>query len=76
MGMIVAGIFSAIVIAIGASYLLRASDQGVPAWQIYSTSSVRVDDPGQNLVGPAWTGDAEVSAAQTTVTEDEEEPSV
>jgi hypothetical protein len=28
-----------------------------PAWQVYSTVSTRVSDPGHNLVGPDWSGD-------------------
>lgn len=63
MGMIFTGIVGAIAIAIGASYVSRAADQDLPVWRVYSSSSARVGDPGQNLVGPDWTGDAEVGAA-------------
>ena len=56
MGMILTGIVVAIVIAIGAGYFL-STEQQQPAWQVLSSSSTRVDDPGQNLVGPAWTGE-------------------
>ena len=65
MGIIVTGIVAAFVIAIGASYVVRSQGDDRPAWQVYSTSSARVDDPGQNLVGPGWTGLGEVSATET-----------
>jgi hypothetical protein len=69
MGMIVTGIVAAFVIAIGASYFARAQGDDRPAWQVYTTSSARVDDPGQNLVGPGWTGLGEVSAGEVVVDE-------
>jgi hypothetical protein len=59
--MILTGIVVAIVIAIGAGYFL-STEQQQPAWQVLSSSSTRVDDPGQNLVGPAWTGEGAVQA--------------
>jgi hypothetical protein len=62
--MIVTGVVAAFVIAIGASFLVGAQSDDRPAWQVYSTSSARVGDPGQNLVGPAWTGEGEVTAAE------------
>jgi len=65
MGMIFTGIAAAVVIAIGASYFVSAQGDDRPAWQVYSTSSVRVDDPGANLVGPGWTGLAEVGEAES-----------
>ena len=61
MGMILTGIVVAIVIAIGAGYFL-STEQQQPAWQVLSSSSTRVDDPGQNLVGPAWTGEGAIQA--------------
>jgi hypothetical protein len=64
MGMIFAGIVSAIVIAIGASYYLRSEGQHRLAWEVYSSPSTRVADPGDNLVGPAWTGEGEVGAEE------------
>lgn len=63
MGMIFTGIIGAIVIAVVAGYFLFAQGQDRPAWQVYSSSSTRVGDPGQNLVGPGWTGEAEIGAA-------------
>jgi hypothetical protein len=64
MGMIFTGIVAAVIIAIGAGYFLNSQSDDRPAWQVYSTSSVRVGDPGENLVGPGWTGEAELGAAE------------
>lgn len=64
MGMIFTGIAAAVVIAIGAGFFLGSQGEDRRAWQVYSTSSVRVGDPGENLVGPGWTGEREVSAAE------------
>jgi hypothetical protein len=64
MGVILAGIAAVIVIAVGAGLVLRAEQE--PAWQVYSTTSTRVGDPGSNLVGPEWTDE--------TVDDDAEEP--
>jgi len=55
MGTIVSGIVAAVVIAVAASYILRAEQE--PAWEAYSTQSVRVGDPGHNLVGPDYSGE-------------------
>ena len=60
MGMFVTGVVAAIVVAVGASYITRAQSDDRPVWQVYSTSGARVDDPGHNLVGPGWTGEAVV----------------
>lgn len=62
MGVILTGIVVAIVIAIGAGYVLPKEQR--PAWQVYSTTSTRVGDPGQNLVGSGWMGES--GAAQAT----------
>lgn len=69
MGMIVTGIVAAIAIAIGASYFVDTRDDNPPAWQVYSTSSARVGNPGHNLVGTNWTGLAVVDAAETVESE-------
>lgn len=70
MGMIFTGIIGAIAIAVGVSYISRGADQNFPVWQVYSSSNTRIDDPGHNLVGPAWTGNAEVGAAAAIETEE------
>jgi hypothetical protein len=62
MGMIFAGIVAAVVIAIGAGFILHDEGQQRLAWDVYSTDSTRVADPGENLVGPAWTGVGTVEA--------------
>ena len=54
MGVILTGIVAAIVIALGAGFVLRAEQK--PAWEVYSTASTRVGDPGVNLVGSDWSG--------------------
>ena len=69
MGVILMGIAAAIVIAIGASVVLDAEQE--PAWQVYSTQSTRVGEPGDNLVGPSWSGEPGGGAAQA---EGEETP--
>jgi hypothetical protein len=61
MGVILTGIVVAVVIAVGAGFVLRGEQE--PAWQVYSTESARVGDPGHNLVGPNWTGEPGGSAA-------------
>jgi hypothetical protein len=63
MGMILTGIVVSIAIAFGASYFLLNAQQQQPAWQVYSSESTRVGDPGHNLVGQNWTGDNSTAAA-------------
>ena len=55
MRMILTGIVVAIVIAIGAGYVLRSGQE--PSWQAFSSDSTRVGDPGHNLVGQNWSGE-------------------
>jgi hypothetical protein len=53
-------ILSAVVIAIvvgGAAALILDRTQR-PAYDAYSTTGARVGDPGHNLVGPNWSGNA------------------
>ncbi|RUM95833.1 hypothetical protein EET67_20785 [Pseudaminobacter arsenicus] len=69
MAVIIMSIVVTLIIAFGASYFLSA--EHTPAWEVYSTSSTRVGDPGENLVGPAWTGSSSVASA----TEPEAPPS-
>jgi hypothetical protein len=59
MGVILSAIAVAIVIAIGAGFVLRSEQE--PAWGAYSSSSARVGDPGCNLVGGNWGGNPEVA---------------
>ena len=70
MGVILSGIVVAVVIAVGAGFYLRTEQE--PAWQVYSSdASTRVGDPGQNLVGPDYSGEPGGGAAQA---EGEETP--
>jgi len=55
MRMILTGIVLAVVIAVGAAYVLQT--QQAPAWQVFSTESTRIGDPGHNLVGQNWSGE-------------------
>jgi hypothetical protein len=50
------GITVAIVIALGAAALLSSTQKF--AYEAFATSGARVSDPGYNLVGPHWTGEA------------------
>jgi hypothetical protein len=45
---------AALVIAYAAAFVLSREQE--PAYQAYTGSSVRVGDPGSNLVGPNWSG--------------------
>lgn len=48
------GIAVAILVAIGIGYFLPLDPNN--AWEVYSTTTTRVGEPGSNLVGPGWTG--------------------
>lgn len=52
MKVILASILTAVVLAVGASFILGATQR--PAYEVYSTSGARVGDPGHNLVGPDY----------------------
>ena len=64
MAMILSGIVVAIAIAFGASYFLTAEQE--TAWMVNSSSATRVGDPGENLVGPDWSGQARPGEANAT----------
>lgn len=55
---VLGGIFVAIFLAVVAGYLLPRAQE--PAHRAFSTQSVRVGDPGTNLVGPTWSGEGQV----------------
>ena len=61
MGMIVGGALAAVVLAVGAGFVLRSYQE--PAYERYTTQSVRVGDPGENLVGADWSGEPAGSPA-------------
>lgn len=58
MGMILSGIAVAVAIGFGAGYFFLNSQEQLLAWQVYSSTSTRVSDPGYNLVGRDWSGEA------------------
>ena len=58
MNIVLSGIAAALVLGVVAAFALRSAQE--PAYEAYSTSGTRVDDPGYNLVGPRWNGRAEV----------------
>ena len=55
MGVILSGVLVAVVLAVGAGFVLRSYQE--PAYERYTTQSVRVGDPGENLVGRDWSGE-------------------
>ncbi len=52
--MIFASVLIAIVIGVAAAFILNTVQR--PAYEVYSTSSTRVGEPGHNLVGENWSG--------------------
>jgi hypothetical protein len=54
MKMIFASVLIAIVIGVAAAFILNTVQR--PAYEVYSTSSTRVGEPGHNLVGENWSG--------------------
>jgi hypothetical protein len=60
MRVLLTGIVVAIVIAVIAGIGFRAARE--PVHQVFSSSSVRLSDPGTNLVGKGWTGNPRVTS--------------
>jgi hypothetical protein len=54
MRIIVTSILAAVVLAIGAGLILHRMQK--PVYQVDAMSTVRISDPGTNLVGPDWSG--------------------
>jgi hypothetical protein len=54
MKVILSAILVAIVLGVGAALILDTTQR--PAYEVYSTSGVRIGDPGHNLVGENWSG--------------------
>jgi hypothetical protein len=63
MGVILTSIVIAVAIAIGAGFVMRGEQE--PSWQVYSTGSTRVGDPGCNLVGGNWAGNPATAPCAT-----------
>jgi hypothetical protein len=57
MKVIFGSILIALVIGIVAALVLNMAQR--PAYEVYSTTSVRVGEPGHNLVGENWSGNPE-----------------
>ncbi|MDQ4059724.1 MAG: hypothetical protein M3145_01265 [Pseudomonadota bacterium] len=47
----------AIALGVAAAFVLNGNQRS--AFEAFSTSGTRVGDPGHNLVGPKWTGNAD-----------------
>ena len=54
MKIIATSIAAALVLSLAAAYVLGTTQR--PAYEAYATSSTRVGNPGDNLVGGSWTG--------------------
>ena len=49
---LLSGIAGAVVLGVIAALVLSAAQD--PAYQVYTSSSTRLSDPGSNLIGRAW----------------------
>lgn len=58
---LVSGLIAAIVLGVISGIVLRSV--GEPAYSVSAPSSVRVGEPGVNLVGRDWTGAPRVDSA-------------
>jgi hypothetical protein len=54
MKIIVTAIVASFLVAAGVGLILSATQK--PVYEVHSFPSVRLDDPGHNLVGPDWSG--------------------
>jgi hypothetical protein len=54
MKIIVTAIMVSLLLAAGAGLILSTMQK--PVYEVHSFPSVRLDDPGHNLVGPDWSG--------------------
>jgi hypothetical protein len=61
MRVLVSGIAAAIVLGVIAAAILSVVQK--PAYDVYSSSSTRVGDPGSNLVGRTWTDNSREAGA-------------
>ncbi len=62
MRVLLTGIVIAIVIAVIAGIGFRAARE--PVYEVFSSSSVRLENPGFNLVGKNWTGNPRVTSEE------------
>jgi hypothetical protein len=64
---VLGGIVFAVVLTVVAGYLLPRAQE--PAYRAFATQSVRIGNPGTNLVGPTWSGEGQVPPpGKTTAT--------
>jgi hypothetical protein len=67
MRIIVASIVASVLLAVGAGVALSLAQK--PVYQARAMPSVRLDDPGENLVGPDWSGLNKVPQDATKVSQ-------
>jgi hypothetical protein len=65
MGILVISIIAAILLAVSAGLVLSTSQR--PAYEARVLPTVRLDDPGHNLVGRDWTGIGRVNETNVEV---------
>lgn len=65
MGVILTGIVAAIAVALVAGLVLPSIVEK-PSWEVFSTTGARVGDPGENLVGPNWSGEGRPQPAESS----------
>ena len=63
MPVILGGIVIAVVVALGAAVTLRSVQK--PVYESQPMPTVRVGEPGSNLVGPNWSGSPSESTRRT-----------
>ena len=72
MRVLLSGIIAAIAIAVVAGIVLRSAREPVHA--VYTAPSVRLGEPGTNLVGKAWTGDPRVTSDERRAAQGDSKP--
>jgi uncharacterized protein involved in exopolysaccharide biosynthesis len=65
MKIIVTAIVASFLLAGGVGLILSATQK--PVYQVQAFPTVRLDDPGHNLVGPDWSGLNRVNETSTEV---------
>jgi hypothetical protein len=58
---IIVSAVAALVLAFAASFVLNVEQK--PAYEAFVGSGARVGEPGNNLVGPNWTGESQVPSS-------------
>jgi hypothetical protein len=65
MKIIVTAVVASFLLAVGVGLILSAAQK--PVYEVQAFPTVRIDDPGHNLVGPDWSGLYRVSETSTEV---------